>query len=46
MFERSPFQRGPESGSLAGMLSANPAMWTVLVINVVYFLLLELAGKR
>ncbi|MFP6569914.1 MAG: rhomboid family intramembrane serine protease [Dehalococcoidia bacterium] len=44
MFERSPFQRGPESGSLAGMLSANPAMWTVLVINVVYFLLLELAG--
>jgi rhomboid protease GluP len=44
MFDRSPFQRGSEGGGLSEMLRANPAMWSVLAINIVYFLLLELAG--
>ncbi|MDP6823964.1 MAG: rhomboid family intramembrane serine protease [Dehalococcoidia bacterium] len=44
MFERSPFQQGPEGGGIATMLRANPAMWSVLAINLAYFLLLEVAG--
>mgnify|MGYP003993076395 CR=1 FL=1 len=44
MTERSPFQIGPEGGGMMAILRANPAMWVVLAINVVYFLVLELAG--
>ena len=44
MTERSPFQIGPDGGGMSAVLRANPAMWTVLAINVVYFLVLELAG--
>jgi membrane associated rhomboid family serine protease len=44
MFERNPFQSGPEGGGMSAMLRANPAMWSVLAINVVYFLFLEASG--
>ena len=44
MFERNPFQSGPDGGGVSAVLRANPAMWTVLAINVAFYLLLELAG--
>ena len=44
MFERNPFRSGPEGGGISSMLRANPAMWSVLAINVAYFMLLEAAG--
>ena len=44
MFERNPFQPGREGGGIPAILRANPAMWSVLAINVTFFLLLELAG--
>ncbi|MCH7641792.1 MAG: rhomboid family intramembrane serine protease [Chloroflexi bacterium] len=44
MFNRNPLRPGSEGGGIISMLRSNPAMWSVLVINVVYFLVLEIAG--
>ncbi len=44
MTDRSPFQIGPDGGGMSALLRANPAMWTVLAVNVIYFIVLELAG--
>ncbi|HCV27880.1 MAG TPA: hypothetical protein DGB32_06105 [Dehalococcoidia bacterium] len=44
MFQRNPFQQGPERDGISSMLRANPTMWSVLAINAAYFLLLEAAG--
>ncbi|MDA1257318.1 MAG: rhomboid family intramembrane serine protease [Chloroflexi bacterium] len=44
MFEPDSFRPRPGGGGVKAMLRANPVMWSVLAINVVYFLVLEAAG--